>query len=326
MNTSEDRMVQLTLSLQMRERWLVVVECTAYFSVVLTAFMGNILFALTFYKIRTLRTPQNYYLVSLAVTDILNAAACSIALVALAEETWPYGYFICQLQRVIMSICWSVSTLTLGMIAINRYTKICRSRSLYQKIFSKRNVLTFIGISWIATSTLVVSAFFARRTVYFYHPGKCWCFYKLDMDESLGLYITFCYSMVVSFSFSATFFSYYKAFRKIHAHYVQVRNSSLRDENSRALAEELKITFMLLVTVLAFFICWTLSFITYLCEVFGGYYTLPRLVYMLNVFTSVGSSVPWVPEVFSRVRRGASSATGQHVFGRSREKNARVTF
>lgn len=149
MNTSEDRMVQLTLSLQMRERWLVVVECTAYFSVVLTAFMGNILFALTFYKIRTLRTAQNYYLVSLAVTDILNAAACSIALVALAEETWPYGYFICQLQGVIMSICGSVSTLTLGMIAINRYTKICRSRSLYQKIFSKRNVLTSIGISWM---------------------------------------------------------------------------------------------------------------------------------------------------------------------------------
>ena len=76
MNTSEDRMVQLTLSLQMRERWLVVVECTAYFSVVLTAFVGNLLFTLTFYKIRTLRTPQNYYLVSLAVTDILNAAAC----------------------------------------------------------------------------------------------------------------------------------------------------------------------------------------------------------------------------------------------------------
>lgn len=292
MNTSEDRMVQLTLSLQMRERWLVVVQCTAYFSVVLTAFVGNLLFTLTFYKIRTLRTPQNYYLVSLAVTDILNAAACSIALVALAEETWPYGDFICQLQGVIMSICGSLSPLTLGMIAINRYTKICRSRSLYQKIFSKRIVLTSIGILWIATSTLVVSAFFARRTVYFYHPGKCWCFYKLDMDESLGLYIyiTFCYSMVVSFSFSTIVFSYYKVFRKIHAHYVQVGNSSLRDENSRALAEELKITFMLLVTVLAFFICWSPSFITDLYKVFVGYYTLPRQVYMLNVFTFVGSS------------------------------------
>ena len=292
MNTSKDRIVQLTLSLQMREPWLVVVECTAYFSVVLIAFVGNILFALTFYKIRTLRTPQNYYLVSLAVTDILNAAACSIALVALAEETWPYGDFICQLQGVIMSICGSVSPLTLGMIAINRYTKICRSRSLYQKIFSKRNILTSIGISWIAASTLVVSAFFGRRTVYFYHPGKCWCFYKLDMDESLGLYIyiTFCYSMVVSFSFSTIVFSYYKVFRKIHAHYVQVGKSSLRDENSRALAEELKITFMLLVTVLAFFICWTPSIITDLYEVFGGYYTLPRQVYTLNVFTFVGSS------------------------------------
>ena len=47
---------------------------------------------------------------------------------------------------------------------------------------------------------------------------------------------------------------------------------------------------MLLVTVLAFFICWTPSIITDLYEVFGGYYTLPRQVYMLNVFTFVGSS------------------------------------
>lgn len=47
---------------------------------------------------------------------------------------------------------------------------------------------------------------------------------------------------------------------------------------------------MLLATVLAFFICWTPSFITDLYEVFGGYYTLPRQVYMLNVFTFVGSS------------------------------------
>lgn len=211
MNTSEERMLQLTLSLQMRERWLVVVECTAYFSIVLTAFMGNILFALTFYKIRTLRTPQSYYLVSLAVTDILNAAACSIALVALAEETWPYGDFICQLQRVIMSICGLISPLTLGVIAINRYTKICRSQSLHQKVFSKRSVLTSIGISWITTSTLVVSTFFARRTVYFFHPGKCWCFYKLDMDDMQP-------------------WTLHLHYRKIPAHYVQVGNSSLRDE------------------------------------------------------------------------------------------------
>ena len=104
-----------------------------------------------------------------------------------------------------------------------------------------------------------------------------------DMDENLRLYIyiTFCYSVVVSFSFSTIVFSYYKVFRKIHAHYVQVGNSSLRDENLRALADELKITFMLiLVTVLAFFICWTPSIITDLNEGFGGYYTLPQQVYI----------------------------------------------
>lgn len=42
---------------------------------------------------------------------------------------------------------------------------------------------------------------------------------------------TFFYSIVVSFSFCTIVYSYYEVFRKIHAHYVQVGNSSLRMEN-----------------------------------------------------------------------------------------------
>ena len=38
-----------------------------------------------------------------------------------------------------------------------------------------------------------------------------------------------------------------------------------------------------------------------------------KLVWPVN---TPSTPVPWVPEVFSRVRRGASSATGRHVFGR----------
>ena len=39
-------------------------------------------------------------------------------------------------------------------------------------------------------------------------------------------------------------------------------------------------------------------------------------ILMCDFLFQLTSSLPWVPEVFSRVRRGASSATGRHVFGR----------
>ena len=292
MNTTDERIVRLTLALKSRERWLVATESTVYFAVVLTAFLGNTMLCLAFYKTRTLRTPQNYYLVSLALTDILNAVNCSLTLAVLITGRWPFGDFTCQIQGTVMSICASVSLLTLGIIAINRYTKICRSSSLYQKIFSKRNVLKTIAMTWISAALLVFGAFFSPRPVYTFHHGKCWCFYQLDRKENSGLYIyiTFCYSITVSLTFPSIIFSYLKVLRKIRAHFVQIGNSSLHDDNSIAFAEEVKVTAMLFTTILAFFLCWVPSIIIDFYEAITGYQTLPREVYMLNIFTYLLSS------------------------------------
>ena len=285
-DTVQERMVQLELSLADRELWLVGIECGVYFALILTAFLGNTLLILAIYKTRTLRTSQNYYLVSLAATDILSVIVCMPpTLVVLIKGTWPFGDFICQMQGSVMAICSSVSLLTLGMISINRYVKIVRSASLYQKIFGRRNVLKSIATSWIVSGFLVISAFLVGKEVSYYHPGKCLCFTKLDMANNVGLYLAFIYAILTSVAFSTVLFCYYKVFRKIRAHYLQVANSSIHNNNSVAFAEEVKITTLLFITILAFFICWSPTVTVDFYEVFGGYYTLPRQVYFLNVFT-----------------------------------------
>ena len=74
-------------------------------------------------------------------------------------------------------------------------------------------------------------------------------------------------------------------FRKIRAHFVQVANSSLQNNNPTAFAEEVKITTLLFTAILVFFICYGPTVIIDFSEILGGYYTLPRQVYMFNVFT-----------------------------------------
>ena len=291
MNAPQERLALLTLSLKNRQHWLAVIESVTYFAVTLTALLGNTLFILAFYKTRTLRSPQNYYLVSLAVADILNAVVCMpITLVVLMKGIWPFGVFICQFQGSLISLLASVSLVTLGMIAMNRFIRIVRSASLYGKIFTRKNVLMSIAISWIATAFFMYGAYFARKIVNYFHPGKCLCFVQINIKDSIGVYSTIIYSISVSLSFPPIVFSYYKVFRKIRAHFVQVRTSSLRDENSAAFAEEVKITTMLFTTIFVFFICWTPSVIIDFYEVVSGYYTLPRQVYMLNIFTYASSS------------------------------------
>ncbi|XP_078378413.1 melatonin receptor type 1A-like [Oculina patagonica] len=287
-DTANEKLALLAQSLKNRESWLVGIESTVYIVLIATAFWGNILLSLAVYKVRTLRSSQNYFLVSLAATDILNAAVCMpLTLVALVQGTWPFGDFVCQLQGSLMAICASISLLTLGTIAINRYVKIVRSASLYRKIFSKRNVVISIVITWIITISFVTCAFSLSNTVFYYHPGKSLCFFNLSLADNIGLYISSLYAFVITVAFSTIVFSYYKVFKKIRAHFIQVANSSLYNDSSVAFAEEVKITTMLFATVVAFFICWSPSVII---DFYGQYHTLPRQAYVFNVFTYQSSS------------------------------------
>ncbi|XP_078361248.1 melatonin receptor type 1B-B-like [Oculina patagonica] len=286
-DTVQERMVQLALSLRDREGWLVAIESGVYFILILTACLGNILLSLAIYKTRSLRiSAQNYYLVSLAATDVLSAiVGMPLTLVVLIKGTWPFGDFICQFQGFVLLIAAFVSLLTLGMISINRYVKIVRSASLYQKIFRRGNVLKSIAISWIVAVFTVLGAFLFSKEAFHYHPGKGLCSIKYDLTSNVGLYFSFFFVTGTSVTCSTIVFSYYKVFRKIRAHFAQVANSSLHNNNSSAFAEEVKITTLLFITILAFFICWTPSVIVDLYESLGRFHTLPRQVYFFNVFT-----------------------------------------
>ena len=316
MNSTQERLSYLALKLKDRERWLVGIESTVYFAVILTALLGNILLTLTFYKKNTIRSRQNFYLVSLAATDILNAFVCMpLTLVVLIQGTWPFGDFICQLQGSLLAIYSAVSFLTLGTIAINRYFKIVRSPSLYQKIFRKRNILISIAITWIATAFFVFGTFTFRNTVFHFHPGKCLCWLKLNLKDKLGVYSQCLYSSFVSITFSAIMFSYCKVFKKIRSHFAQVANSSIHNDSSAAFAEEVKITAMLFATILAFFICWTPSIIIDFYETLGGYYKLPRQVYLFNILTYASSSAI-NPVLYGLMKREFKEAYKQVLCGR----------
>ena len=292
MNSTQELFALLTISLKNRESWLAILESALYLTVILTAFLGNSLFILAFSNTPSLRSPQNFYLVSLAIADILNAVVCMpVTLAVSIKGKWDFSDVICQLQGSLISVFSTVSLLTLCMIAINRYVKITRSAPLYRRLFSKGNVLCSIALSWIVTVFLNYSAYFVSKTVHYFHPGKCLCFVTIYLKDKLGIYSAILYSIVVSVSFNPIVFSYYKVLRKIRAHFVQVRSSSFRDDDSTvAFAGEAKITTMLFATILAFFICWTPSVIIDFYEVIAGYYKLPRQVYMLNIFTYVSSS------------------------------------
>ena len=308
MNETNERLTTLALVLKTRERWLLGIESLAWLVVILAAFLGNVMLTLAVFKSSRIRSPQNYYLLSLAATDVFNAIAIMpYTLTVLIKGTWPFGNFICQLQGSLTSICATVSLLTMALISFNRYVKIVRSVQLYQKIFTRRNILISITMSWSTTAFLTLFSLLFYKTMFHFHPGKCLCWLQLSPVDGASWYGLVSYSSIVCLIFSSIFFSYYKVFRKIRAHYAQVANSGIHNENSATFAGEVKITAMLFVTVLAFFICWVPSFIIDFYEAIAGYYTLPRQLYLFNIFTYTSSSAinPFIYGFMNRDFRGA---------------------
>ena len=145
MNDTQQRFTALEQQLISRGGWLVGIESTTFLVVLLTAVLGNIMLTVAVFKTQTLKRSQNYYLLSLAATDIIIAiTSMPLTLVVFIQGTWPFGNFICQLQGCLISVCSTVSLITLGMIAVNRYVKIVCLPGLYQAFSSHGSSRDFI--------------------------------------------------------------------------------------------------------------------------------------------------------------------------------------
>ena len=276
----------LSLAFESRETWLVVIESSVGLILLVTAFFGNVLVCLAIFKTRTLRrNPQNYFIVSLAMTDVLNALLCMLpGLGVLITGKWPFDNVTCQIQGCFALILGAVTLLTMAMIAVNRYFKIVRSTELCQKVFSKRNTLLLIGASWTYALANVLALFFLVPKVYEVRVEKLVCYAMLDNSETVRFMILGGYLFVVPVSFSSIVVSYYKVYRKVHRHFAAVVNSALQDNNARSFVDEVRITKMLFVTFVGFVICWSPALVLDLLEATRGQYIFPRQLYLLATF------------------------------------------
>ncbi|XP_038057193.1 orexin receptor type 2-like isoform X2 [Patiria miniata] len=118
-----------------------------YGLVFLLAIIGNTLVCIAVLRNEHMRTVTNYYIVNLAVADILVSLVClPITVVVDISESWFFGDVMCSVIPYIQNTSVCVSIFTLTMIAVDRYLAICRP--LKFQISSKRTVITVIVI-WV---------------------------------------------------------------------------------------------------------------------------------------------------------------------------------
>lgn len=148
-----------------------VVLILAYSAIILFGVIGNCLVIYVVYKFKNLRTVTNFFIVNLAVADLLvNMLCLPFTLVYTLYDEWKFGQVMCFLLPCAQGMSVHVSTITMNIIALDRHRSIVYHM---ETKMSKDMCAVIILITW-AVSGLLASplAIFREYLTLDLSPGE----------------------------------------------------------------------------------------------------------------------------------------------------------
>lgn len=117
--------------------FLIVLKSTVMALIIVAALFGNLLVIVSVMRHRKLRVITNYFVVSLALADMLVAiwAMCFNFSVELTGGIWIFGYFMCDVWNSLDVYFSTASILHLCCISVDRYG--CEQEAIFYLL--KRN-------------------------------------------------------------------------------------------------------------------------------------------------------------------------------------------
>eukprot|EP00057_Strongylocentrotus_purpuratus_P001909 XP_003723464.1 PREDICTED: tachykinin-like peptides receptor 99D [Strongylocentrotus purpuratus] len=119
-------------------------------------------------KNKNMRSATYYYLMNLAIADLIVACFSEWTLLAtlLKEGSWPFGAFMCKFSTFIQGVSVHVSILTLMVVAGDRYIAILhpiKSRVV------KRNAWLVIAVVWLFSTAINIPL-----VIYYHYLEHTW--------------------------------------------------------------------------------------------------------------------------------------------------------
>ncbi|XP_052094669.1 muscarinic acetylcholine receptor M2-like [Mytilus californianus] len=148
--------------------WLTVLLGLMASIVILVTICGNILVLLSFALERNIRQPTNYFIASLAVSDLLiGTFSMPCFTLYLLLGYWPLGEMLCDLW---LSLDWTVclaSQYTVFFITVDRFFSV-KLPAKYRNWRTERRVVIMVAFTWIIPSAV----FFISIIGWQYFVGK----------------------------------------------------------------------------------------------------------------------------------------------------------
>ena len=237
--SSDNSKVNTDSILEDRHIATVVTETTIFALVMIISFLGNLFDCYAAYRNPRLHNPSNYYIISLALADILQAS-CSmpISVAYLATGEWSFGTAACEFIATLKLSLTQISVFNMTLMVLNRYYKVVKPNK-YQAVFKSRNIVTTALLAWIIPMTFVILSVFVFDQEATPSHGFAICIVE---------FATSFYPVLFGLIYSPYFFvafCYWKIYRKVKIHKANV---SWQSSN----AADVKVSKTLFVTVVSF--------------------------------------------------------------------------
>ena len=203
------------------------------------------------YRNPRLRCPSNYFIISLAFSDIFQAlCTMPLSIGMIATSNWPFGSSACYFLTFCKFSLAIISIYTMVLMALNRYYKIVKPAK-YQTIFKERFIIATASFVWV----VAILYSFLTVLVLGYDP-------KPDPRFSLCAVTVYPFSLPVYFvimylPYVIIIFCYWKIYRVVKMH-----NANVSWQSSNV--EDVKISKTLFVTVIGFVAVWMPAHCIYL--------------------------------------------------------------
>ena len=274
--------------LSSRSLFLTVLEAGSLIVLNVLSLLGNILVCISVCRNTRLRTTTNLYIIALAVSDLLSAIfVMPLSTGVLITGRWPFSGTLCKMSGFITAYVIYVSPLTMGLTALNRFVRICKSDQQYKRFFSQRKSRILLAVVWMFVALyLLAMTSLSGLQEFRFNSGYAMC---LNVHLSkVGTIIH--YFIVVGLFFilplAVTIFSYRKVYKRIREHNVGAAQAlhTCQTGNTAISSQEIRISRSLFVVVFAFMLCWLPLWVVNLLSRFRVVANMPRNAQLLCAF------------------------------------------
>ena len=230
-----------------------------YCLIFVLALIGNIFIGIIVYRTRSMRKPINFFIVNMAMSDLLFPIVCFPYIVAEINFSYwllggPLGQALCKLHDFLVYVSATVSTQSLVLIAVDRFGAVVFP--LRSPLISSKQCRFFILTTWIIAVAAYIPKTMAFQLIEYQEGLVCVPKWKDVFVESLS-HRNYVFSMLLIFWYVPLVLIailYKTVVIKLKSQNIPGEGSANgREQQSRRQKNVLKMSIAIVVT---FIVCW----------------------------------------------------------------------